>query len=67
MLSVVVSARVKAISLASVVVIELPPLYADCKVVDAAEHFTKLFEPSRQRVDPVWVSRPVILRYEPAE
>jgi len=35
--SVVVSARVMARSLLSVVVIVLPPLYADCNVVADAE------------------------------
>mgnify|MGYP006892227384 CR=1 FL=1 len=62
--SVVVSARVNAMFRASVVVMVLPPLYADCRVIDAAEHFTTLFEPSIHNVFPVAVVKPFTLRNE---
>ena len=64
--SVVVSARVKAMSRPSVVLMVLPPLYADCNVIDAAEHFTTLLEPSIQRVLPVVVVSPATFRNESA-
>ena len=40
LLSVAVSDKLNAISRASDVSIVLPPLYADCNVVEAAEHLT---------------------------
>ena len=66
---VVVFAKVKAISLASVVVIVFPPLYADCKEKVAPPHFVTLFEASTQRVEPATpgVVRPLRTRYEVAE
>src|ERR1700744_3491209 len=41
--------KVKAMLLPEVVVIELPPLYADCKVIVLEEHLVTLLEPSIQR------------------
>jgi len=64
--SVVVSAKVKAMFRASVVVMELPPLYADCRVMDAAEHFTRLFELSKHNVSPVVVCSPDRITVESA-
>ena len=64
--SVAVSARVKAISRASVVVIVLPPLYAVCRVDEADEHLVTLFDPSIQSVVPVAVVKPVKLKKESA-
>src|ERR1700744_1415806 len=41
--------KLNAMLLPEVVVIELPPLYADCKVIVLEEHFVTLLEPSIQR------------------
>ncbi len=65
--SVVVSAKVKEISLASVVVIVFPPLYAFCSVNAAFAQVTTLFDPSRHRVVPAADERPVIVMYEPPD
>ena len=46
---------VKSIPRASVVVIVLPPVYADCKVIETAEHLTTLSVASIQRAFPVAV------------
>ena len=64
--SVAVSSSVKEISRPSVVSIVFPPLYADCSVIEAAEHFTTLSVPSIQSVSPVTVVRPVSLKKESA-
>ena len=45
-------AKVKAILLPVVVVMVLPPLYADCRVTVLAEHLVTLFEPSIHRAVP---------------
>ena len=50
--SVVVSAKVNAMSLLSLVTIVLPPLYAACNEKVAPPHFVTLLEASRQSVDP---------------
>jgi len=52
-------ARVKAMSRPVVVVIVFPPLYADCKVIEAAEQATKLLLVSKHRVEPVAVCKPL--------
>ena len=62
--SVVVSVKVNAISRPSVVSIVLPPLYAVCNVMEAAEHFVTLSVASTQRVVPVAVVKPVSFRNE---
>ena len=62
--SVVVSERVKAISLSSVVFMVLPPLYADCNVIDDAEQRTRLFDESRQMVLPLFVNNPLTISLE---
>ncbi len=59
-------ARVKVISLASLVVMVLPPTYAPCSVEEAAEHLTILLVASIQTAVPVAVARPVMLRNESA-
>ena len=57
--SVVVSAKVNEISLASLVIIVLPISYADCKVAaeDPAVHLIKIFEPSTQIAVPAAVDK----------
>ena len=62
--SVVVSARVNAMFLPSVVVMVLPPLYADCRVIEEAEHFTTLLDPSIHSVFPVAVVKPLSFKNE---
>jgi len=58
--SFTVSARLKAISLASVVVMVLPPLYAACREIAALEHLlTLLVVLSTQSSVPVAVCSPV--------
>ena len=64
--SVDVSARVNAMSRASVVVMVLPASYDACKPATAAEHFIILFEPSIQSVVPVDVASPVTFKKESA-
>jgi hypothetical protein len=51
-------ARVKAMLLPEVVVIELPPLYADCKVIDEALHCVTSFEPLIHNGVPAALVRP---------
>src|SRR3954464_8217874 len=55
-------------SLASVVVMVLPPLYAVWRVIELAEHLVTLFEPSIQSVMPATpgVVRPAMFRNESA-
>ena len=55
---VAVAARVNAISLELEVVIVLPPLYAVCRVMLFAEHWTTWFDASRQRALAVAVVKP---------
>jgi len=57
-------AKVNPIFRASVVVIVLPPLYADCKVMEAAEQATKLLLVSKHRVEPVAVCKPLKITVE---
>src|SRR5258706_16193189 len=58
--------KVKEISLPVVVVIVLPPTYADCRVTAALEHLTMLFEESIQIFVPAAVVSPVKLKNESA-
>ena len=51
-------AKVKEMLLPDVVVIELPPLYADCKVMDDELHCVTSFEPLIQIGVPVVLVRP---------
>src|ERR1700691_6447559 len=55
-------ARLKAMLLPEVVVIELPPLYADCKVMDEALHCVTAFEPLTHRGVPAAAVRPFTVR-----
>src|ERR1700689_2040297 len=51
-------ARLNAMLLPEVVVIELPPLYADCKVIDDELHCVTSLEPLIQIGVPVVLVRP---------
>src|SRR5579884_1713018 len=66
--SVAVSAKVKARSRLLVVVMVLPPLYADCKVTVLVEHLVTLSEPSTQSSVPAepGVVNPGMFRKESA-
>ena len=66
--SVVVSARVNAMSRASVVEIVLPPLYAACNVEAEGGHLITLLDASRQSVfeELAGVVNPSSVKYESA-
>ena len=55
-------ARLKAMLLPEVVVMELPPLYADCKVMDAELHWVTSLEPLTHSGVPDAVVRPFTVR-----
>lgn len=55
-------ARVKAMLLPEVVVMELPPLYADCKVIDEELHWVTSLEPLIQSGVPVALVSPLRVR-----
>ena len=55
-------AKVKEMLLPDVVVIELPPLYADCKEIAVLKHCTTSLEPLIHRFDPDAVVRPFKVR-----
>ena len=64
---VAVAARVNAISLELLVVIVLPPLYAVCRVMLFAEHWTTWFDASRQSAVAVAVVRPLSVKNDVPE
>lgn len=64
--SVAVSDNVNPISLPSVVTMVLPPVYALCRVIEAAEHLVKLLLESTHRVSPVVVCKPFSIMVESA-
>src|SRR3989339_1971990 len=66
LLSVAVSAKVKAMLRPVVVVMVLPPLYADCRENTAPEQTTTLFDESKQRVLPLSVCNPFKITVESA-
>jgi hypothetical protein len=55
-------ARVKAMLLPEVVVIELPPLYADCKVIDEALHCVTSSEPLTHNGVPAALVKPLSVK-----
>jgi len=55
-------ARLNAMLLPEVVVIELPPLYADCRVIDEELHWVTSFEPLTQIGVPVALVRPLSVK-----
>ena len=57
-------AKVKAMFEPLVVVMVLPPLYADCNEKVAPEHSTTSLDPFRQRAAPEEVVNPVIFKNE---
>jgi len=59
-------AKVKSMFLPVVVVMVLPPVYADCKVMEEAEQYTRLLDESKQSVDPVDVCKPLIINVDVA-
>ena len=60
--SVVVSAKVKAMSRAFVVAIVLPLVYADCKLWEAALQVMMWFDASIHNAVPVLEARPLTVR-----